>query len=320
MARLLVVEDDETIGDALHTSLRSHGYEVRWERTGRGALAAGAGPVDLVLLDLGLPDLDGVEVCRRLALLQPAAVLVMLTARTDEMDVVVGLEAGADDYLTKPFRLAELPPASAPTCAATPRRGRRRAADAGRRPARRPGRTPGHARRRRGGDARQGVRPARPAGGRARRAVSRETLMADVWDENWFGSTKTLDVHIAAVRRKLAEAAGGTAARVPAIVTLRGHGYRLETPAGAPKASSCGAAGVWRRRCHRPRSRVPRTCAASNGSARTFRTLGRVLPMTPRYAARSTARRSSSSVRSASTPVAPAAKACAANRCAGSSA
>jgi DNA-binding response OmpR family regulator len=61
-----------------------------------------------VLLDLGLPDLDGVEVCRRLRALQPAAVMVMLTARTDEMDVVVGLEAGADDYLTKPVRLAEL--------------------------------------------------------------------------------------------------------------------------------------------------------------------------------------------------------------------
>ena len=63
------------------------------------------------------------------------------------------------------------------------------------------------------------------------RAVSRETLMADVWDENWFGSTKTLDVHVAAVRRKLAEAADGTPGRVAAIVTLRGHGYRLETPA-----------------------------------------------------------------------------------------
>jgi len=65
------------------------------------------------------------------------------------------------------------------------------------------------------------------------RAVSRESLMSDVWDENWFGSTKTLDVHVAAVRRKLADAADGCETRVPAIVTLRGHGYRLETPSGA---------------------------------------------------------------------------------------
>ena len=62
------------------------------------------------------------------------------------------------------------------------------------------------------------------------RAVSRETLMTDVWDEHWFGSTKTLDVHVAALRRKLADAASGTPARVPSIVTLRGHGYRLEAP------------------------------------------------------------------------------------------
>ena len=63
------------------------------------------------------------------------------------------------------------------------------------------------------------------------RAVSREALMADVWDENWFGSTKTLDVHVAALRRKLADAADATPARVPTITTLRGHGYRLEAPA-----------------------------------------------------------------------------------------
>jgi DNA-binding response OmpR family regulator len=233
VARLLVVEDDETIGDALHTSLRSHGYEVRWERTGRGALAVGAGPVDLVLLDLGLPDLDGVEVCRRLRALQPAAVMVMLTARTDEMDVVVGLEAGADDYLTKPVRLAEL---HARIRAHLRRDAATVADDAPAAPI---------------GDllvdpaARRVTLAGQEVAMRAKefdllarlaaepdRAVSRETLMADVWDENWFGSTKTLDVHVAAVRRKLAEAADGTPDRVPAIVTLRGHGYRLETPAG----------------------------------------------------------------------------------------
>jgi CheY-like chemotaxis protein len=109
VSRLLVVEDDETIGDVLASSLRAHGHEVSWQRTGRGALdAAGDTDFNLVLLDLGLPDLDGIEVCRRLRARQPATVLVILTARTDEMDVVVGLEAGADDYLTKPVRLGEL--------------------------------------------------------------------------------------------------------------------------------------------------------------------------------------------------------------------
>jgi DNA-binding response OmpR family regulator len=232
VARLLVVEDDETIGGALHTSLRSHGHEVRWERTGRSALAVGAAPADLVLLDLGLPDLDGVEVCRRLRTVQPSAVIVMLTARTDEMDVVVGLEAGADDYLTKPIRLAELharvrahlrrnaatvavdvPVAPIGDLVVDP--GARRVTVAGHEVVMR---------------AKEFDLLARLAA-EPDRAISRETLMADVWDENWFGSTKTLDVHVAAVRRKLAEAADGATDQVPAIVTLRGHGYRLETPA-----------------------------------------------------------------------------------------
>lgn len=109
MADLLVVEDDETIGAALTAGLQSHGHAVTWRRTGTQALdAAQQQAFDLVLLDLGLPDLDGVEVCRRLRLAQAAAVLVILTARSDEIDVVVGLEAGADDYLTKPFRFGEL--------------------------------------------------------------------------------------------------------------------------------------------------------------------------------------------------------------------
>jgi DNA-binding response OmpR family regulator len=109
MIRIVVVEDDATIGGLLQTSLPSHGYEVLWHRTGRGALqAAQSEEIDLVLLDLGLPDLDGVEVCRQLRARLPNVVIVMLTARDEEMDLVVGLEAGADDYLTKPARLAEL--------------------------------------------------------------------------------------------------------------------------------------------------------------------------------------------------------------------
>ena len=228
MARLLVVEDDPTIGDVLHASLCAHDHTVRWERTGRGALAAAAGPLDLVLLDLGLPDLDGVEVCRQLRSLQPAAIIVMLTARAEEMDVVVGLEAGADDYLTKPVRLAELH--------ARIRAHLRRDAAV----------SPGDARLQVcdlviDTAARRVEVNGREVGLRSKeyelltrlatepeRAISRERLMSDVWDENWFGSTKTLDVHIAALRRKLAEAAA--AGIVPTIVTLRGHGYRLADP------------------------------------------------------------------------------------------
>jgi DNA-binding response OmpR family regulator len=230
MADLLVVEDDETIGSALTTGLRAHGHAVSWQRTGKGALDVAAGRVfDLALLDLGLPDLDGVEVCRRLRLSQPGSVLVMLTARSDEMDVVVGLEAGADDYLTKPFRFGELlarvrahlrrsavvPPDRALLAvgALTVDVGARRVALADREVVLR---------------AKEFdllARLAQDAG----TAVSRESLMADVWDAHWYGSTKTLDVHVAALRRKLAAVDAGAA---PAITTLRGHGYRLEpTPA-----------------------------------------------------------------------------------------
>ncbi|MBW0115143.1 response regulator transcription factor [Pseudonocardia abyssalis] len=229
MARLLVVEDDETIGGVLNTSLLAHGHDVTWVRTGQGALReAAAHDLDLVLLDLGLPDLDGVEVCRRLRTQQPGAVLVVLTARTDEMDVVVGLEAGADDYLTKPLRLDELRARIrahlrrggpvAPAGAGTVELGSVFIDVAGRRVT-----VAGTEISLRAKEFDLLARLAADAGS----AVSRETLMCDVWDVNWFGSTKTLDMHIAALRRRL----GGTGATgLPEIVTLRGHGYRLDPP------------------------------------------------------------------------------------------
>ena len=227
-SRILLVEDDSTIGEVLASSLRSHAHEVMWERTGAGGLArAAATVVDLVLLDLGLPDLDGVEVCRQLRRAQPGCVVVILTARSAEMDVVVGLEAGADDYLVKPIRLAELH--------ARIRAHLRRNEASGAAPSirsigdlvvdvsRRSVTVSGHQLR---------LRPkefdllaclaARPDV-----ALTRETLMSEVWDEHWYGSTKTLDVHVAALRRKMAEIAALAGAQVPEIVTLRGHGYRL---------------------------------------------------------------------------------------------
>ena len=235
MARLLLVEDDDTIGQALTTSLGAHGHEIGWERTGRGALRwAEAEPVDLVVLDLGLPDLDGVAVCRELRARRPDAVIVMLTARDEEMDVIIGLEAGADDYLTKPVRLAELHArlrahlrrsAAAPQPSAPTALGDLVIDTAGRRVTVRGREVP---LRTKEFDllARLAAEP--------EHAVSRDALMCDVWDKHWFGSTKTLDVHVAAVRRRLAEVSDAVAgARVPQIVTLRGHGYRLETPGGS---------------------------------------------------------------------------------------
>jgi DNA-binding response OmpR family regulator len=230
VATLLVVEDDETIGSLLRDGLSADGHEVTWARGGRSALRdATLTRFDLVLLDLGLPDLDGVEVCRELRVRQPGCVIVMLTARKDEMDVVVGLEAGADDYLTKPFRLAEL-------------------------------RARVHAHLRRGPTRTSREQPVESVGDltvdtAARRvqlggvevslrakefdllarmaadpgvALSRETLMSDVWDEHWSGSTKTLDVHVAALRRRLDDAAAAHGSAPVRITTLRGHGYRLE--------------------------------------------------------------------------------------------
>jgi len=233
MANLLVVEDDDTIGGLLSSGLQSQGHAVRWSRSGRGALRdAAAGDFDLVLLDLGLPDLDGVEVCRQLRAAQPACVLVILTARDEEMDVVVGLEAGADDYLTKPFRYNELlarirahlrrgPAAGVASAACV-------VADLAIDVAARRCTLHGQDITLRSKEfdllARLAATPDV--------AISRDTLMADVWDAHWHGSTKTLDVHVAALRRKLHEAGGAVGSRaagVPTIATLRGFGYRLES-------------------------------------------------------------------------------------------
>jgi DNA-binding response OmpR family regulator len=236
MAHLLVVEDDETIGRALRSSLAVHGHDVLWCTTGRDALEAGRDKVfDLVLLDLGLPDADGVDVCRGLRLTQPDAVVVMLTARDAEMDVIIGLEAGADDYLTKPVGLAELHARIYAHLRRVETAVRSEHDDgdgattavlgdlvidlAGRRVLVAGREVPLRAR-----EFELLVRlAAQPS-----TAVSRETLMSEVWDEHWFGSTKTLDVHIAALRRRLADAAAGAA--LPQITTLRGHGYRLDPP------------------------------------------------------------------------------------------
>ncbi|MFG2666704.1 response regulator transcription factor [Streptomyces sp. NPDC048387] len=233
---LLIIEDDDTIGRHLDTGLRAHGYATTWCRTGNGGLqAARTAPPEIILLDLGLPDADGIDIARELRSRHPDLLLVILTARTEEIDIIAGLDAGADDYLVKPFALSVL--------LARLRAHLRRL-------------PPGHddqetalrigalvvdtrARTCLLGGEEVALRPkefdllavlAEHAG----TAVSREDLMAQVWDENWFGPTKTLDVTLASLRRRLAQGAAQAVppANPPSISTLRGFGYRLESEHG----------------------------------------------------------------------------------------
>ncbi len=108
MKRILVVEDDEAIASGLVRVLTGQGYTVKRIGQGSGAVRAADPSVGLVLLDLGLPDVDGMDVCRRLRAARPDLAILILTARDHELDVVAGLDAGADDYLVKPFDFGEL--------------------------------------------------------------------------------------------------------------------------------------------------------------------------------------------------------------------
>jgi len=212
------VEDDQSIIEPLRTGLQREGFEVQLAATGAAALAAAG--YDLVLLDLGLPDLDGRTVCRELRERSDVPIIVV-TARSAEIDRVSLLELGADDYVVKPFGFRELvariravlrrtsaekPDSDAGSCLSSGRlsvdlRTRRVTFDE------------------------------RPVSltpkeydllvylARDPEAVrTREEIIAAVWDENWWGPTKTLDVHIASLRKKLA---------ADVIETVRGVGFRL---------------------------------------------------------------------------------------------
>ncbi|MDJ0383537.1 response regulator transcription factor [Streptomyces sp. G-G2] len=231
----LVIEDDDTIGHHLESGLRANGYTSTWCRTGSAGLtAARHNPPDVVLLDLGLPDLDGIDLARRLREHLPDRLIVILTARSDEIDVIAGLDAGADDYLVKPFTMTVL----LARLRAHLRRRPLPEASHENEPIRLGDLTVDTAARRvlvAGEDVPLRTKEFELLAELARQqgsAVSRETLMARVWDENWFGPTKTLDVTMASLRRRLhtAEAAGAHTVRLPRITTLRGHGYRLEPP------------------------------------------------------------------------------------------
>ena len=219
MARLLVVEDDDAISAPLVRALAREGHEVDHVATGEAALdRLEDGGVDLVVLDLGLPDADGVDVCRRLRAQDPRLAVLILTARSSELDEVLGLDAGADDYLTKPFTLSVLSARvrallrrKAPAANGTHEVGGVRV-DAGARRAWRD-------------DRELELSPKEfdllaLLVARAGEAVPREEIMAEVWDENWFGSTKTLDTHVGWLRRKLGHP--------PVLTTVRGVGFRFE--------------------------------------------------------------------------------------------
>jgi two-component system catabolic regulation response regulator CreB len=221
---VLIVEDEPGIADTLQYALRTDGFEPHWVATGEAALARlRAAGASIVILDVGLPDLNGFEVYRRVREFSDVPV-VFLTARADEIDRVVGLELGADDYVAKPFSPRELvarlrtilrrsargAAAAAPAGAAGPFQ-----VDAGRRQIRYYGRAlelsryeygllktllehPGH-------------------------VFTREVLLDKVWDEHAESLDRTVDAHVKTLRAKLKSVAPG----VEAIVTHRGTGYAL---------------------------------------------------------------------------------------------
>ncbi|HEV7657434.1 MAG TPA: response regulator transcription factor [Mycobacteriales bacterium] len=216
----MVVEADPNAGVLLESALVAPDRDVLLVPTAAAALRAAARtPYDLILL--GAP---GPQVCSRLRMSQPGAVLVVLSAGGD---VIAALAAGADDYLTAPLRAAEL----AARIDAHLRRGRAPSTPAvgsvG------PLTVDVTAHRCLLGGQEVRLRPkefdllARLAA-EPGTAVRRETLMADVWQENWFGSTRTLDVHVGWIRRRLREAAGRASVPPVRITTVRGHGFRLE--------------------------------------------------------------------------------------------
>ena len=233
-ARVVLVEDDDGIARPLVAALTASGHDVVRVATGRDALIA-ARDADAVVLDLGLPDIDGIEVCRRLRRdLGADLPILVLTARSSETEVVVGLDAGADDYVPKPFRLAEFQ--------ARLRALLRRAAAV--RPA--PAdlltvgdvRVDASARRAWKGDEELDLAPKEfdllaLLVSRAGTVVTRDELARDVWDTRWMGASKTIDVHVSSLRRKL----GDDPAAPRYITTVRGVGLRFE---GVTPASGVG--------------------------------------------------------------------------------
>jgi DNA-binding response OmpR family regulator len=227
MASLLIIEDDQLIASSLARGLGAAGHGV----TVAANVAEGepyVGGADLVLCDLGLPDGDGLDLIARISREHPTTPVIVLTARAEEADVVAGLSSGAVDYVTKPFRLAELQARIAAQLRQLEALTADRSAPSTRRvldleidvDARRV-RVDGRDVELRPREFDLLARLAEDAG----KVVRREDLMRDLWDEHWWGSTKTLDTHLNALRRKLGEEPGSPSR----ITAIRGVGYRLET-------------------------------------------------------------------------------------------
>ncbi len=227
-----MVEDDNAIAEPLIRGLERQGFVVHRESTGLGGVAAfhSRPSVDIVLLDLGLPDIDGYEVCRRVRS-DSTVPIIILTARGDEIDRVLGLELGADDYMVKPFGFREL---IARINAVTRRSNA-------------PGTTKEDIAKLTGDvtlDSRtrkvtvhdEDIQLTRKEfdllallASDAGATQTRETILEQVWDAHWYGPTKTLDVHVASLRKKLGD---------PTIIeTVRGVGFRLRSNADNDSAS-----------------------------------------------------------------------------------
>jgi two-component system, OmpR family, response regulator RegX3 len=230
--RVLVVEDEESFVDALLVGLEREGFDVAVARDGAEALEQfDAVAPDLVLLDLMLPKVSGIDVCRAIRA-KSAVPIIMVTAKSSEIDTVVGLEVGADDYVTKPYRMREL--------VARMRAALRRSPV--------PGPSPDAADVvYEVGDVRldpdrhevviRGERVALPLKefelleillAEAGRVLTRDVLIDRVWGHDYVGDTKTLDVHVKRLRNKVEH----EPSRPTRIVTIRGLGYKYEVDGG----------------------------------------------------------------------------------------
>ncbi|WP_314172044.1 response regulator transcription factor [Streptomyces winkii] len=236
--RILVVEDDPTIVDAIAMRLRAEGFQVQTAGDGPAAVdTAEAWQPDLIVLDVMLPGFDGLEVCRRVQSQRPVPVL-MLTARDDETDMLVGLGVGADDYMTKPFSMREVAARvhvllrrveRATLAAHTPRSGILRLGEL----------EIDHSQRRvrvTGEDVH--LTPTEfdllvCLAHSPRAVLSREQLLAEVWDWADASGTRTVDSHIKALRRKIG---------AERIRTVHGVGYALETPSSGGSANATSGA------------------------------------------------------------------------------
>ncbi|NYH79364.1 DNA-binding response OmpR family regulator [Actinopolyspora biskrensis] len=221
MSVVLLAEDDPAIAMPLSRALQREGYSVQVLEDGNATLdETCSGSVDLLVLDLGLPGMDGLEVCRRLRAQGRGTPVLMLTARTDEVDFVVGLDAGADDYVAKPFRLAEL----MARIRALLRRGAPETLEAG------GVRLELTARRVLVDDhevqlANKEFELLRVLMWHAGEVVTRERILQQVWPEPSRKGSKTLDMHISWLRRKLGDGHYRTAEQ--RISTVRGVGFRF---------------------------------------------------------------------------------------------